>query len=77
MASIEVPDIPREASVSLPASTAALIVIDMQHDFVHPDGTLFGPDAQQVVPVIERLLRRPTGHWHGGDWHQTTGANHE
>lgn len=58
MASIEVPDIPREASVSLPASTAALIVVDMQHDFVHPDGSLYGPDAQRVVPSIARLLER-------------------
>ena len=76
MASIEVPDIPREASIDLTAKTAALIVIDMQHDFVHPDGTLFGPDAQQVVPVIESLLRRAreagarvvfTQDWHGAD----------
>lgn len=76
MTSIEIPDIPREASIDLAAKTAALIVIDMQHDFAHPDGTLFGPDARQVVPVIAGLLRRAreagvrvvfTQDWHGAD----------
>ena len=76
MASIEIPDIPREASVSLPANTSALIVVDMQHDFVHPDGRLYGADAQRVVPSIARLLERAreagvrvvyTQDWHGDD----------
>jgi nicotinamidase-related amidase len=76
MTTVEVPDIPRAASVALPASTAALIVIDMQHAFVHPEGALYGPNASGAVPVIARLLQRArdagarvvfTQDWHGAD----------
>ncbi len=58
MTSIELPDIPREDSVTMPAQASALIVVDMQHDFVHPDGALYGPAAAEAVPRIARLVER-------------------
>ena len=48
----------------------------MQHDFVHEDGALYGPDAARAVQVIDAVLRcaRSAGarvmytqDWHGDD----------
>jgi nicotinamidase-related amidase len=54
--SIEVPDIPIKEHISLPANNTAVIVVDMQNDFVKPEGTLMVPDAQGTIPNIQRLL---------------------
>jgi nicotinamidase-related amidase len=58
MPSVEVPDIPRETRLELPAQRTALIVVDMQNDFVHEDGALHVPDAAASVPRIRDLLGR-------------------
>ena len=55
---VEVPEIPRQAEVVLPAAETALIVVDMQNDFVEPEGTLFVPEAPKTVPAIRRLLEK-------------------
>ncbi|MGQ0548319.1 MAG: cysteine hydrolase family protein [Armatimonadota bacterium] len=55
---IEVPDVPVQPAVSVPAATSALIVVDMQNDFVSQGGALVVPDAAATVPVIATLLRR-------------------
>ncbi len=57
-ATVEVPEVPVQPAVSLPAATSALIVVDMQNDFVSQGGTLVVPDAAATVPVIAALLRR-------------------
>jgi nicotinamidase-related amidase len=76
MANVELPDIPREAEVTLEPKRTALIVVDMQNDFAHPEGTLFGPEAQTIVPTIANLVGRAreagvrivfTQDWHGED----------
>ena len=36
----------------------ALIIVDMLHDFVHPQGALCVPGAQEIVPAIQRELER-------------------
>lgn len=36
----------------------ALIIVDMLHDFVHPQGALCVPGAQEIVPAIQRELTR-------------------
>ncbi|MBU1155792.1 MAG: cysteine hydrolase [Proteobacteria bacterium] len=36
----------------------ALIIVDMLHDFVHPQGALCVPGAQKIVPAIQRELER-------------------
>ncbi|MCB2191579.1 MAG: cysteine hydrolase [Deltaproteobacteria bacterium] len=36
----------------------ALIIVDMLHDFVHPQGALSVPGAQEIVPNIQAELER-------------------
>ena len=55
---VEVPAYTIEREVTLPAATAAVVVVDMQNDFVMPGGTLVVPDAAGIVPVIRALLDR-------------------
>lgn len=57
-APVAVPDIPLTDRVELDPATSALVVVDMQHDFVADGGTLQVPDAAATVPVIAGLLRR-------------------
>jgi nicotinamidase-related amidase len=54
---VEVPEIPYKDQVELRADKTALIVMDMQNDFVKPGGTLVVPTAIQTVPKIQHLLR--------------------
>ncbi|MER3450783.1 MAG: isochorismatase [Thermus sp.] len=53
---LELPEIPKESKVELPARETALVVVDMQNDFAHPEGALFVPDAPKTIPIIRRLL---------------------
>ena len=55
-ATVEVPEIVYKPQISLPAAKSALIVVDMQNDFVKPNGTLLVPDAIQTIPNIQQLL---------------------
>lgn len=55
---VEVPEYTLADEVLLDPFTTALIVVDMQRDFVEPDGKLYVPDAQGTVPVIRDLLER-------------------
>jgi len=53
---VKVPEIPFKEEVRLPAQQTALVVVDMQNDFVKPDGQLVVPAAQGSVKYIEALL---------------------
>ncbi len=73
---VEVPEIPRQAEVVLEAEKTAVIVVDMQNDFAHPEGALFVPDAPKTIPAIARLLEKArragarvayTQDWHAED----------
>jgi nicotinamidase-related amidase len=55
---VDVPDIPYVDSVSLPAAETALIVVDMQNDFVKEGGSLLVKAAADTVPRIQELLER-------------------
>jgi nicotinamidase-related amidase len=55
---VDVPDIPRTERLELPADRTALIVVDMQNDFVHPEGALHVPDAAATLPRIRDLASR-------------------
>jgi nicotinamidase/pyrazinamidase len=51
----------------------ALVVVDVQNDFGHPDGSLYVRGGEEVVPVVNELVRRARA---GGapvvyskDWH--------
>ena len=56
--SVAVPEIPVEERVELPVSETAVIVVDMQNDFVKPEGRLFVPTAPQTIEPIRRLLEK-------------------
>jgi nicotinamidase-related amidase len=52
-------DVPRyavEDKVRVDPATTALVVIDMQNDFVKQGGSLLVPDAEATIPAIESLL---------------------
>jgi len=53
---VEVAEIPFEDQVRLPGEKTALIVVDMQNDFVKEEGNLVVPAAREIVPGIQRLL---------------------
>lgn len=53
---VEIPEYAIEQVVNLPAHATALIVVDMQNDFVTAGGALMVADAAATVPVIQRLL---------------------
>jgi len=52
---------------------SALVVVDMQNDFVRKDGALYVPKAESIVPVLNeyidlfRQARLPM--WFTRDWH--------
>lgn len=58
MATVEVPEVPRSRGVEVPADRTAVLVVDMQNDFVSPGGTLQVADAQDTVPTIAGVLER-------------------
>ena len=53
---LETPEIAVEPRVAVEAATTALIVVDMQNDFVKPGGALVVPAAAETIPAIQRLL---------------------
>ncbi|TXD34029.1 cysteine hydrolase [Lujinxingia vulgaris] len=56
--SLELPELPLTPTLTLDPSRTALIVVDMQNDFVDPDGSLFVPAAPSTLPAIEALVER-------------------
>src|SRR5205823_11541937 len=61
MATVEVPEYEIADEVRLDPARSALIVVDMQNDFVEEGGTLVGPDAKATIPVITGLLELARG----------------
>jgi nicotinamidase-related amidase len=53
---VEVPEYEVREKVRLDPSRAALVVVDMQNDFVKDGGSLLVPDAEGTIPVIQDLL---------------------
>lgn len=58
MRTVEVPPYEVRERVTLDPVRTALLVIDMQNDFVDSGGALSVPDAGATVPVIARLAER-------------------
>jgi nicotinamidase-related amidase len=54
--SVEIPDISIKENIAVNAKDTALLITDMQNDFVHPDGALFVPSAPPTIPNIQSLL---------------------
>lgn len=59
---IEVPKIEVAERVELPADKTALIIIDMQNDFVHEKGRLYVAKAKETIGPIRRLLENARKH---------------
>lgn len=55
---VTVPEIALSEALQLDAAKSALVVVDMQNDFVKPGGSLVVADAQATVPAIAALLGR-------------------
>jgi nicotinamidase-related amidase len=53
---VEVPDYEIHAEVRVNPTRTALIVVDMQNDFVAEGGSLRVPDAESTLPAIGTLL---------------------
>jgi len=53
---VEIPEIPFKPSLELPRHESAVIVVDMQNDFVKPGGSLVVPPAMETVDQIAQLL---------------------
>ena len=54
---VEIPDYEVQKRVKLDPATTALVVIDMQNDFVRDEGTLQVADAAATIAAIGRLSR--------------------
>ncbi len=55
---VTIPPIPFKPALALPAGKTAVVVVDMQNDFVKTGGTLVVPDAAPTVAAIAALLAR-------------------
>jgi nicotinamidase-related amidase len=53
---IEVPEYEVYEEVRVDPTKTALVVVDMQNDFVKEDGSLLVPDAEATIPKIKSLL---------------------
>jgi len=59
---IEVPDYEVHADVRIDPARTALIVVDMQNDFVREGGGPLVPDAATTIPPIRALLELARAH---------------
>jgi nicotinamidase-related amidase len=60
--SIEVPDYEIHTEVRVDPARTALVVGDMQNDFVSSDGSLREPDAEATIAPISALLALARAH---------------
>lgn len=58
---LEVPEYTVERAVTVDARSTALIVVDMQNDFVKPGGALMVEAAAGTIPAVQRLLALARG----------------
>ncbi|MEM2739246.1 MAG: isochorismatase family cysteine hydrolase [Candidatus Bathyarchaeia archaeon] len=55
--SFEIPKIPEPTAVKLEAKTSTLILVDLQNDFLHPNGALYmGDRARRIIDTVRILL---------------------
>lgn len=59
---VEAPEYQVEPRVAVDPKSTALIVVDMQNDFVKPGGALVVASAAETIPTIQRLLALARDH---------------
>ena len=59
---VEVPAYDMRETVAIDPARTALIVVDMQNDFVKDGGTLQIPDSEGTIPAIQTLVREAREH---------------
>jgi nicotinamidase-related amidase len=59
---IEVPEYEVQSEVHVDPARTALVVIDMQNDFVRQGGGLLVPDAEATIPAIRSMLELARAH---------------
>lgn len=55
---VEVPEMKFEKNILLNPGNTALIIVDMQNDFVRDDGSLFVPAAKETIENIDHLVEQ-------------------
>ncbi len=55
---VEVPEYEVLEELRIPAGRSVLLIVDMQNDFVDPEGALAVPGAPETVPMIRTLADR-------------------
>jgi nicotinamidase-related amidase len=55
---VEIPKYEMRGTVQVDPARTALIVVDMQNDFVKENGSLLVPDAEGTIPRIRELIAR-------------------
>lgn len=58
---VTVPEYEIVPELSVDARQTALIILDMQVDFVDPEGKLSVPEARKTVPAIRRMIEKARG----------------
>ena len=53
---VEVPEIPFKDKIELPSQKTAIVVVDMQNDFVNTKGSLLVEAAAETIPNIQKIL---------------------
>jgi nicotinamidase-related amidase len=59
---VKVPEIAFADEIRLPAARTAVVVVDMQNDFVKPGGALVVEAAAETIPRIQKLLEAARAH---------------
>ncbi len=55
---IDIPNFSIKEDIKVNSADTALLITDMQNDFVHPDGALFVPAAPMTIEPIKILLQK-------------------
>ncbi|MCE4621854.1 MAG: cysteine hydrolase [Desulfurococcales archaeon] len=62
MTTVPVPEYEVKEKITLKARETAVIVVDMQNDFVKPQGKLYVPTAEETIEPIRKLLGKARAH---------------
>ncbi len=78
---VDVPDYDIEHAVDVDPERFVVLIMDMQNDFVHPDGALYNPKAEDTIEEIasfsERAREAGVPIWHTQDTHHKDDPEYE